>query len=112
MAIDITNPASFSSLTLDDLIADAVERKDIKALKWLKIEANTMKNRTRNDGTTYKVRKSIVEIRAEYVKEFLDYTPESEAAKERARKAKAEKAQKKIDDAFSKAFGDLGIEEE
>ena len=111
MAIDITNPASFSKLTLENLIADAVERKDTEALNWLKVEANTMKDRTRTDGSTYKVRKSIVEIRAVYVKKFLGYTTESEAAKERARKAKLDKAQKKIDDAFAKAFGDLGIEE-
>lgn len=109
MAIDITKPASFSKLTLDDLIADAVERKDGEALKWLKVEANTMKDRTRTDGSTYKVRKSIVEIRAEYVKKYLGYTTESEAAKERARKAKQEKAQKKIDDAFADAFAKLGI---
>lgn len=110
MAIDITKPATFNNLKLNDLIADAVERKDEKALKWLKEQANTMKDRTRNDGSTYKVRKSIVEIRAEYVKKFLGYTTESEAAKARARQAKLDKAQKKIDDAFADAFKALGID--
>lgn len=106
--IDISKPDTFKKLTIDELIADAVERKDVKALKWLQKEANSTKERTRDDGTKYEVRKSIVEIRAAYVKEFLGYKSKSEAAKERARQAKKEKSQKQLDDKFAAAFALLG----
>ena len=100
--------AELNKLTLDDLIADAVARKDKEALNWLKVEANSMKTRTKEGGATYEVRKSIVEIRPAYLKKFLGYQSKSEAAKERAKEAKKAKAQKKIDDAFAAAFAELG----
>lgn len=106
--IDISNPDTFKKLTIDDLINDALERKDVKALKWLQEEANSTKERTRDDGTKYEVRKSIVEIRAAYVKDILGYKSKSEAAKERARQAKKEKSQKLLDDKFAAAFALLG----
>jgi len=104
--IDITT-AELNKLTLDDLIADAVARKDRKALEWLQREANKMKTRTKDDGTTYEVRKSIVEIRPAYLKEFLKYQSKSEAAKEKAKAQKKAKAQQKINDAFEAAFAEL-----
>lgn len=104
--IDIKT-AELNKLTLDDLIKDAVARKDKEALEWLKVEANSMKTRTKEDKTTYEVRKSIVEIRPAYLKKFLGYQSKSEAAKQRAKDAKKAKAQKKIDDAFAAAFAEL-----
>ena len=106
--IDISKPDTFKKLTIDDLIADAVERKDVKALKWVQKEANSTKERTRDDGTKYEVRKSIVEIRAAFVKDFLGYKSKCEAANERARQAKKEKSQKQLDDKFAAAFALLG----
>lgn len=105
--IDIKKPETFKTLTLKDLVADAVERNDEVALKWLEAQANTMKTRTRDDKSTYEVRKSIVEIRAEYVKKFLGYETKSAASKKKAQQAKKDKAQKEIDDLFANAFKQL-----
>lgn len=106
--IDMTS-AEVNKLTLDDLIKDALARKDKDALEWLKKEANEMKTRKKEDGTTYEVRKSIVEIRPAYLKKFLKYQSKSEAAKQRAKDAKKAKAQQKIDDAFAAAFAALDV---
>ena len=106
--IDITT-AELNKLTLDNLIQDAVARKDVEALNWLKVQANEMKTRTREDGTKYEVRKSIVEIRPAYLKNFLGYQSKSDAAKERAKAQKKAKAQEKIDKAFEDAFAELGM---
>lgn len=105
--IDIAT-AELNKLTLENLIEDAVARKDVAALEWLKKEANEMKTRTKEDGTKYEVRKSIVEIRPAYLKKFLGYQSKSEAAKERAKAQKKAKAQQKIDDAFAAAFAAIG----
>lgn len=105
--IDIKT-AELNKLKLEDLIADAVERKDVAALEWLRNEANSMKERTREDGTKYEVRKSIVEIRPAYLKEFLGYTSKSEASKQKAKAAKKAKAQQALDDKFAAAFAALG----
>lgn len=108
MAMIDIKTAELNKLTLDDLIADAVARKDREALEWLKKEANEMKDRSKEGGGTYKVRKSIVEIRPAYLKKFLGYQSKSEAAKERAKAQKKAKAQQKIDDAFAAAFAAIG----
>lgn len=105
-AIDMATQ-ELNKLTLEDLIKDALARKDKDALEWLKKEANKMKSRTKEGGGTYEVRKSIVEIRPAYLKKFLGYQSKSEAAKQRAKEAKKAKAQKKIDDAFDAAFAAL-----
>lgn len=106
--IDINKPDEFKKLKLADLINDAVARKNKEALEWLKVEANSMKTRKREDGTEYEVRKSIVEIRANYVKKFLNYKTKGAAAKERAKQAKAEKQQREIDNMFEDAFKAIG----
>lgn len=107
MAIDLTKPEEFKKLKIDDLIADAVERNDLEALEWLHTQSNMMKTRTREDGTTYEVRKSIVEIRPNYLKTFLGYKSKGAAAKERAKQAKKDKAQRELDDKFAAAFAKL-----
>lgn len=106
--IDTNKPETFKTLTLKDLVADAIQRKNKDALEWLQTQANTMKERSRDDGSKYEVRKSIVEIRAEYVKKFLGYETKSAASKKKAQQAKKEKAQKEIDDLFANAFKQLG----
>lgn len=105
--IDITQPG-LNKLNLDNLIEDAVARKDADALRWLKEQANEMKTRKREDGTSYKVRKSIVEIRPAYLKTFLNYVSKSEIAKQKAKEAKKAKAQKALDDKFEAAFAEIG----
>ena len=95
--------------TLDDLIADAIERKDVEALKWLKTQANTTKTRKRTDGTTYEVKLSIVEIRPNYYKNFLNYKTKGALAAEAKRKKERDRKQKALDDKFADAFKALGI---
>lgn len=103
MAIDLTNSDILKKLTIDDLIADAVERADDAALDWLEKESNTMKERTKQDGTKYEVKKGIVEIRAAYIKKFLDYKPKGKASTEAAKKRAREKKQKELDEKFRAA---------
>lgn len=107
MAIDISKIEEFRKLKLEDLIADAVERNDKKALEWLKEESSKKDTRTRTDGTTYEVDKSIVSIRANYLKEFLGYKPASTLSKEAAKARKREKKEKEREELFANAFAKL-----
>ena len=107
MAIDLNNLEACRKLTLKDLIADAVERKDKKALVWLQEQSETMVDRTKEDGTTYKVNKSIVSIRSEYFKKFLDYKPKGKLSAEQAKQRKREKKAKEVADMFANAFAML-----
>ncbi|MDY3764014.1 MAG: hypothetical protein SO031_07775 [Candidatus Ventricola sp.] len=107
MAIDLNNIESCRKLTLNDLVKDAVERKDKEALVWLQEQSTTMVNRTKEDGTTYQVNKSIVAIRAEYFKKFLNYKPKGKLSAEQARQRKREKKAKEVADMFADAFAML-----
>ena len=110
--IDISNPDSIKAIKdIQVLINDAAERKDKKALKWLQTEAYSTKTRKREDGTTYEVKKSITEIRAAYIKKFLNYKTKSEASKAKSKQAKKDKEKERLDEAFAKAFAALGDEE-
>ncbi len=106
MAIDITNQEVIRHLTLDNLIDDATERNDKTALRWLEDEAYKEDERTRKDGTTYKAARSIIAIRAEYLRKFLNYQPaKPDTAK--AREAKKQKRKAALDDKFTAAFKKL-----
>lgn len=107
MAIDLNNIEACRKLTLNDLVADAVERKDKKALVWLQEQSVTMVERTKEDGTKYQVNKSIVSIRAEYFKKFLDYKPKGKLSAEQAKQRKREKKAKEVADMFANAFAML-----
>lgn len=107
MAIDISNHDEIRKLKLEDLVADAVERKDKKALEWLKEESAKKDTRKREDGTTYEVDKSIVSIRAKYLKDFLGYKPASARSKEEAKARKREKREKEREAMFADAFAKL-----
>lgn len=107
MAIDITNTAELKNLKLEDLVQDAVERGDKKALNFLKEQANSMVTRKRENGTTYEVHKSITAYRAEYLKKFCGYQPKSANAKNQAKKRKAEQKQTALDKLFDEAFAKL-----
>lgn len=107
MAIDITNQEAIKKLTLDDLLADAVERGDIEAIDWLEKEACTKKTRKKEDGTEYLANKSIIEIRPLYLKKFLAYKPKSVRTSEEAKKRKREEKEKKLKDKFAEARAKL-----
>lgn len=97
----------YKNAKLDDLIGDAVARKDKKALEWLKVESGKKDNRTRN-GVNIKVSKNINAIRADYAKKFLNYKPKSKQSAEALRKRKQEKAEQARLELFEKAFAELG----
>ena len=97
----------YKNAKLDDLIGDAVARKDKKALEWLKAESGKKDNRTRN-GVNIKVSKNINAIRADYAKKFLNYKPKSKQSAEALRKRKQEKAEQARLELFEKAFAELG----
>lgn len=82
----------YQKAKLDDLVNDAIARKDKKAFDWLNAESAKKENRTRN-GVTTKVAKNIASIRAMYAKNFLGYKTNSKKAAEAARKRKQEKAE-------------------
>lgn len=106
--IDITNPDSIKAIKrVEQLIEDAVERNDINALNWLQDEAYSTKTRKGDDGTIRVVKKSITEIRAAYIKQFLNYKTKSEASKAKSKEAKRAKEKEELDKAFANAFAKL-----
>ena len=77
MAIDITNQELIRKLTLQDLIDDAIERKDKEALRWLEDEAFKQVTRKKKDSDeTVEVTNPIISIRAAYLRKFLGYEPQ------------------------------------
>ena len=108
MALDLSSRESVNKITLDALIADAVQNGNKEALEWLQKEATSKKERTKADGTKYLVNKSIVEIRPAYIKMFHNYKPQSSLSAEQAKARKQEKKQKELEDKFAKAFAQLG----
>ena len=107
MAIDINNLESLRKLSLKDLVEDAVERKDIKALRFLEDEANKKETKTKKDGTTYEATPNIIGIRTAYLKTYLGYVPKSELSKEEKRAQQKKKREKEKADMFAEAFKSL-----
>ena len=96
----------YKKATLEDLVGDAIARKDKKALEWLDSESAKKDERSRK-GVKFKVNRNIAKIRADYAKEYLNYKPKSSEAVEKARKRKQEKAEQARKDLFAKAFAEL-----
>lgn len=108
MAIDITNQSAIRKLTLQDLVDDAVERKDKAALRWLEDESSKqVMRKKKNSDEMVEVTKPIISIRAEYLKTFLGYTPQPAKStyNSDAAKAKRNAARKAM---FSAAFDKIG----
>ena len=82
----------YQKAKLDDLVNDAIARKDKKAFDWLSIESAKKDERIRQ-GTKCKVQRNIAKIRAEYATKWLGYKPNKKRAAEAARKRKQEKAE-------------------
>lgn len=104
--IDIKDTKATKTLTLIDLINDAVARQDKEALEWLQDESAKTTERTKSDGTKFTVGKTIIAIRSEYLKKFLGYKPNSGSAGEAAAKAKAKKDAER-EALFAEAFKKL-----
>lgn len=89
--LDVNSP-EYQKAKLEDLVADAVARKDKKAYEWLKAESAKKDERVRQN-VKIKVGRNIAKIRAEYAVKFLGYKPNKQKAAEAARKRKQEKAE-------------------
>jgi len=105
MAIDLTNQEKIRKLKRDDLIADAVERKDKTALRWLEDEffkQVPVKDKDGKDTDAMKP-KPLITIRSEYLVKFLGYKPTVNYFKVAREKKKAER-EKALRNAFEEAF--------
>lgn len=103
MAIDITNPGSFASLKLEDLVADAAERKDRLAYNWLLKQDTEEVERELKNGKKITVAKPLTTIRKEYLRDFLGYKPAtSDEAKARAKAAAKAKRKAEHEEIFKK----------
>ena len=107
MALNPNNVEEYRKTTLDNLIEDAVERKDETALMWLQEESKKKTKRLRADGTTTLVDKPMPAIRSEYAKKFLGYKVKGKQSAEEQRKRKQAKKEKELAEKFSKAFAQL-----
>ncbi len=92
------------ALTLDDLINDAVKRKDKQALLWLQKERNK-KDVRKKDGIEIEVEHSLTTLKFDYAKKYLGYVPADKIKNyaEQRRRAK-EKKNQEIADKFAEAL--------
>ena len=104
MAINLEDQSAIRKLKLQDLVDDAKERKDKKAIEWLIKESSKSVTRKREDGTTYEVDMSIVSIRAKYLKDFLKYKSKGKASAEALRAKKRAKRQEEREKMFADAL--------
>lgn len=92
------------AMSIDDLIADAVERKDRSALLWIQKESAKKDLRKKGDEEI-EVAHSITTLKFDYAKKFLGYTPKDKVKNyaELRRRAR-EKKQKELDEKFANAL--------
>lgn len=96
------NNVNIQKLKLEDLIADAVERKDEAAIAWLKAEAMKMVERKGKDGSAKQMYQPVNMFRIEYLSKFCGYEKKS------AVKMTAEqKRKRKLDDMFNEALAQI-----
>lgn len=98
----MTTTKEIMAMSLDDLIADAVARKDKDALLWLQKERNK-KHTRKKDGK--EVPHSLTTMKFDYAKKYLGYTPTDKVKNyaEMRRKAR-EKKNREIEDKFTEAL--------
>lgn len=100
----------YKKATLQDLVGDALARKDKDALEWLQTESAKKDQRIHKHQDQVKkiaVSHSIARIRADYARKFLHYKPNRDESAERARKRKQEKAERDRLQLFADAFAKL-----
>ena len=92
------------AMSIDDLIADAVARKDKEALLWLQQEANR-KDVRKKDGKNVEVAHSVISLKFDYAKKFLGYSPKDKV-KDYAelRRRSQEKKKRALDEKFAEAL--------
>lgn len=78
MAIDINN-TNIKELTLEDLLNDAVDRKDMEALKWLDTESSKEIECKGKNGTTIMKCQPLHKYRTRYLELFCGYKKQAPA---------------------------------
>lgn len=91
---------NLTKLTLDDLIKDAVERKDKEALEFLKENSAKEITRKNKQGKKITVNQPITAYRMEYLKQFCGYKNSTARQAEKTKQRKA----KELADKFAAAF--------
>lgn len=91
-------------MSIDDLIADAVERKDKAALLWIQKEMSKKDIRNK-DGKEIEVAHSITTLKFDYAKKFLGYTPMDKTRNyAELRRRAQEKKKRELDEKFAAAL--------
>ena len=91
-------------MSIDDLIADAVARKDKKALLWIQQES-ARKDIRKRDDQEIEVAHSITTLKFDYAKKFLGYTPKDKVKNyAELRRRAQEKKRRELDEKFAAAL--------
>lgn len=92
------------AMSIDDLIADAVARKDKKALLWIQQES-ARKDTRKKDDQEIEVAHSITTLKFDYAKKFLGYTPKDKVKNyAELRRRAQEKKKRELDEKFAAAL--------
>jgi len=92
------------AMSIDDLIADAVARKDKKALLWIQQES-ARKDIRKRDDQEIEVAHSITTLKFDYAKKFLGYTPKDKVKNyAELRRRAQEKKRRELDEKFAAAL--------
>jgi len=92
------------AMSIDDLIADAVARKDKKALLWIQQES-ARKDIRKRDDQEIEVAHSITTLKFDYAKKFLGYTPKDKVKNyAELRRRAQEKKKRELDEKFAAAL--------
>ena len=96
------NNVNIQKLKLNDLIEDAVERKDNAAIEWLRTEAKKKIDRKGKDGTITHAYQPVNMFRVEYLTKFCGYQK-----KEAVRLTAEQKRERMLDAMFEEAFAKI-----
>ena len=92
------------AMSIDDLIADAVTRKDKSALLWIQKEMKKKDIRKKGDKEIEVVH-SITTLKFDYAKKYLGYVAKDKVKNyEDLRRRAQEKKKKELEDKFAQAL--------
>lgn len=96
------------AMSVDDLIADAIARKDKSAILWLQKETKR-KDVRKKDDQEIEVAHSVTSLKFDYAKKFLDYVPQDKSKNyAEARRRAQEKKRKELDEKLTAALEAIG----
>lgn len=96
------------AMSLDDLIADAVARKDKSAIHWIQKEMGR-KDIRKKDNKEVEVAHSLTTLKFDYAKKFLGYTPKDKVKNyAELRKRAQDKKRQELNDKFAAALQAIG----